>query len=161
MHSAVLDLLRKRRSIRQFLPRTVEPGKIEALIEAAVRTPTSRGRNPGNSSSSTTRTCCANSETPSKTARYFYPRLPWRSLLRQILTRVMSGLKTARSPPWSFNWLQKSSALAAAGFRSACDPMMPYPLQKASSKNFWAFLIRMQLNALSASATRQRINPVI
>jgi len=46
MQSAVLDLLRKRRSIRQFLPRAVEPGKIETLIEAAVRTPTSRGRNP-------------------------------------------------------------------------------------------------------------------
>ena len=46
MNSAVLDLLRKRRSIRQFLPHSVERDKIEALIEAAVRTPTSRGRNP-------------------------------------------------------------------------------------------------------------------
>ena len=46
MHSAVLDLLRKRRSIRQFQPRVVERDKIETLIEAAVRTPTSRGRNP-------------------------------------------------------------------------------------------------------------------
>jgi len=46
MKSAVLDLLRMRRSIRKFLPRSVEPGKIETLIEAAVRTPTSRGRNP-------------------------------------------------------------------------------------------------------------------
>jgi len=46
MNSTVLDLLRKRRSIRQFLPQVVERDKIEALIEAAVRTPTSRGRNP-------------------------------------------------------------------------------------------------------------------
>jgi len=46
MNSAVLELLRKRRSIRKFLPHTVERDKIEALIEAAVRTPTSRGRNP-------------------------------------------------------------------------------------------------------------------
>ena len=46
MESAFLDLLRKRRSIRQFQPRAVEPGKIDALIEAAVRSPTSRGRNP-------------------------------------------------------------------------------------------------------------------
>ena len=46
MDSTLLDLLRKRRSIRQFLPRPVERDKVEALIEAAVRTPTSRGRNP-------------------------------------------------------------------------------------------------------------------
>ena len=46
MKSAVLDLLRMRRSIRKFLPRAVGPGTIETLIEAAVRTPTSRGRNP-------------------------------------------------------------------------------------------------------------------
>ena len=46
MNSTVLKLLRKRRSIRHFLPRTVEPDKLEALVEAAVRTPTSRGRNP-------------------------------------------------------------------------------------------------------------------
>lgn len=46
MKSSILNLLRMRRSIRKFLPRAVEPGKIEVLIEAAVRTPTSRGRNP-------------------------------------------------------------------------------------------------------------------
>ena len=46
MESAFLELLRKRRSIRQFLPRAVESSKIDALIEAAVRSPTSRGRNP-------------------------------------------------------------------------------------------------------------------
>jgi len=46
MESAFLNLLRKRRSIRQFQPRAVEPGKIDALIEAALRSPTSRGRNP-------------------------------------------------------------------------------------------------------------------
>jgi len=46
MNSVILDLLRKRRSIRKFQPQSVERGKIEALVEAAVRTPTSRGRNP-------------------------------------------------------------------------------------------------------------------
>ena len=46
MESAFLNLLRKRRSIRQFLPRAVESSKIDALVEAAVRSPTSRGRNP-------------------------------------------------------------------------------------------------------------------
>lgn len=44
--SIVLELLRKRRSIRQFADRPVETDKIEALIEAAVRTPASRARNP-------------------------------------------------------------------------------------------------------------------
>ena len=44
--STLLKLLRKRRSIRQFADRPVETDKIEALIEAAVRTPTSRARNP-------------------------------------------------------------------------------------------------------------------
>ena len=46
MESALLELLSKRRSIRQFMPRAVEQSKIDALIEAAVRSPTSRGRNP-------------------------------------------------------------------------------------------------------------------
>lgn len=46
MQSSILDLLRKRRSIRQFTSRPVETEKLNALIEAAVRTPTSRGRNP-------------------------------------------------------------------------------------------------------------------
>lgn len=44
--NTLLDLLRNRRSIRQFTPQAVEPEKIDALIEAAVRTPTSRGINP-------------------------------------------------------------------------------------------------------------------
>ena len=47
MNSVILDLLRKRRSIRKFQPQSVERDKIEALVEAAVRTPTSRGRYPG------------------------------------------------------------------------------------------------------------------
>ena len=44
--TTVLELLRKRRSIRQFTKQAVEPEKVDALIEAAVRTPTSRGLNP-------------------------------------------------------------------------------------------------------------------
>lgn len=44
--TVILKLLRKRRSIRQFTKQLVEPEKIDALIEAAVRTPTSRARNP-------------------------------------------------------------------------------------------------------------------
>lgn len=46
MNSELLNLLRKRRSVRRFLAKPVEPAKIEALVEAAVRAPTSRGRNP-------------------------------------------------------------------------------------------------------------------
>jgi nitroreductase len=42
----MLKLLRKRRSIRQFTRQPVEADKIEALIEAALRTPTSRAREP-------------------------------------------------------------------------------------------------------------------
>lgn len=42
----MLDLLKKRRSIRRFEPRPVEPEKIDLLIEAVLRAPTSRGRNP-------------------------------------------------------------------------------------------------------------------
>lgn len=41
----VLKLLRKRRSIRQFSNLPIEADKIDALIEAAVRAPTSRARN--------------------------------------------------------------------------------------------------------------------
>jgi len=44
--TTILDLLRKRRSIRQFTNQPVAAEKVDALIEAAVRTPTSRGRNP-------------------------------------------------------------------------------------------------------------------
>jgi nitroreductase len=46
MNSAVLNLLRKRRSIRQFTKQKIDPEKVDAIIEAAVRTPTSRGLNP-------------------------------------------------------------------------------------------------------------------
>jgi nitroreductase len=41
-----IDLLRKRRSIRSFLERPVEPEKIELLTEAVLRSPSSRGINP-------------------------------------------------------------------------------------------------------------------
>lgn len=42
----MLDILRQRRSVRQFEPRPVEQEKIEALAEAVLRAPSSRGRNP-------------------------------------------------------------------------------------------------------------------
>ncbi|MDH3999299.1 MAG: nitroreductase family protein [Desulfuromonadales bacterium] len=42
----VLETLRKRRSIRQFEARPVEAEKVDLLIEAALRSPTSRGRSP-------------------------------------------------------------------------------------------------------------------
>jgi len=41
-----LDLLRKRRSIRQFEDRPVEKGKIDLLVEAMLRSPSSRSLNP-------------------------------------------------------------------------------------------------------------------
>ncbi|MGE5558329.1 MAG: nitroreductase family protein [Bacillota bacterium] len=40
------DLIRKRRSIRQYLTRAVEPDKIELMVEAALRAPSSRGLRP-------------------------------------------------------------------------------------------------------------------
>ncbi len=46
METNLLKLLRKRRSIRKFTDQPVESDVIDALIEAAVRTPSSRGRNP-------------------------------------------------------------------------------------------------------------------
>ncbi|MFO7713184.1 nitroreductase family protein [Desulfosarcina sp.] len=41
-----IDLLRSRRSIRKFEDRPVEPGKVDLLVEAALRSPASRGFNP-------------------------------------------------------------------------------------------------------------------
>jgi nitroreductase len=41
-----LSLLQKRRSIRKFKPQPVEPEKVEQLIEAALRSPSSRGLSP-------------------------------------------------------------------------------------------------------------------
>jgi len=41
-----LSLVQKRRSIRQYLERPVEKEKIELLVEAALRSPSSRGFNP-------------------------------------------------------------------------------------------------------------------
>jgi len=40
------DLIRKRRSIRRFLDQPVEPEKINMLMEAALRAPSSRSLNP-------------------------------------------------------------------------------------------------------------------
>jgi len=42
----LLPLLQRRRSIRQFQPRAVEAEKVEVLVEALLRAPSSRGRNP-------------------------------------------------------------------------------------------------------------------
>lgn len=42
----LLELLRKRRSIRRFAERSVEGDKIEMLLEAALRSPSSRSLNP-------------------------------------------------------------------------------------------------------------------
>jgi nitroreductase len=41
-----LTLLEKRRSIRKFKPQPVEKGKMDALVEAALRAPSSMGGNP-------------------------------------------------------------------------------------------------------------------
>lgn len=41
-----IDLIRIRRSVRKFRDRDVEPEKIDLLIEAALRSPSSRGFNP-------------------------------------------------------------------------------------------------------------------
>ena len=42
----MLELLHKRRSIRRFQPQPVEEEKVGQLIEAMLRAPSSRGRNP-------------------------------------------------------------------------------------------------------------------
>jgi len=42
----VISLIQKRRSIRSFLQKPVEAGKIDLLIEAALRAPSSRDLNP-------------------------------------------------------------------------------------------------------------------
>jgi nitroreductase len=42
----ILSLLQKRRSIRQFRPQPVEAEKVDHLLVAALRAPSSRGRNP-------------------------------------------------------------------------------------------------------------------
>jgi nitroreductase len=42
----MIELLRKRRSIRKFLPEKVNPGHTDTIIEAALRAPSSRGINP-------------------------------------------------------------------------------------------------------------------
>ena len=41
-----IDLLRSRRSIRKFEDRPVETEKVELIVEAALRSPSSRGGNP-------------------------------------------------------------------------------------------------------------------
>lgn len=41
-----LSLVQKRRSIRRYLDKPVEPEKIDRLVEAALRSPSSRGLNP-------------------------------------------------------------------------------------------------------------------
>lgn len=41
-----IDLLRSRRSIRQFQERPVEQAKVDLILEAALRSPSSRGFNP-------------------------------------------------------------------------------------------------------------------
>ena len=42
----MIELLRKRRSIRKFTDEQISPESIQTLIEAALRSPSSRGTNP-------------------------------------------------------------------------------------------------------------------
>ena len=42
----MIEIIRKRRSIRKFKPQPIEPEKIDLLKEAALRAPTSRNRRP-------------------------------------------------------------------------------------------------------------------
>jgi len=42
----LIDLLRARRSIRRFTDQPVEPEKLDLLLEAALRSPSSKGNNP-------------------------------------------------------------------------------------------------------------------
>jgi nitroreductase len=42
----LLSLLEKRRSIRKFQPESLKPDEVDALTEALLRSPSSRGRNP-------------------------------------------------------------------------------------------------------------------
>ncbi len=42
----MIELLRNRRSIRKFTSKKITPEAIETIIEAALRAPSSRGRNP-------------------------------------------------------------------------------------------------------------------
>ncbi len=42
----ILPLIQKRRSIRKYQRRKIEPDKIQALVEAALRSPSSMGYNP-------------------------------------------------------------------------------------------------------------------
>jgi nitroreductase len=42
----LLSLLQSRRSVRRFLPRPIEQEKIDQILEAALRAPSSRGRQP-------------------------------------------------------------------------------------------------------------------
>jgi len=44
--SDMMELLRKRRSIRAFTPEPVAPETVELLVEALLRSPSSRGKNP-------------------------------------------------------------------------------------------------------------------
>jgi nitroreductase len=41
-----MSIIQKRRSIRKFLEKPIEGEKIDMLVEAALRSPSSRGRNP-------------------------------------------------------------------------------------------------------------------
>jgi nitroreductase len=42
----LISLLQKRRSIRRFLPKSIEKEKVDLLLEAALRSPSSRSLNP-------------------------------------------------------------------------------------------------------------------
>jgi nitroreductase len=42
----MLELLRKRRSVRRFIERPIEAEKVEQLVEALLRSPSSKGRTP-------------------------------------------------------------------------------------------------------------------
>jgi len=91
----MLDILRKRRSIRRYKDKEIEPAIIEQLKEAALRSPSSRGINPWRFLFITDRARLEALSRAKESGSSFLKARAWEWLSARRVMNRMSGSKTA------------------------------------------------------------------
>lgn len=132
-----LNILKKRRSIRQFEARPVEPEKIETLVEAVLRSPSSRSLNPWEFVVVTDPAILAALAACKPHGATFVKNAPLAIVVCADPENAMSGSRIPPSPLSSCIWPPPISGLAVAGCRFACANTTGRGWQRSISPNFW------------------------
>ena len=132
----ILPLIQKRRSIRKYQKKPVEIDKIQTLVEAALRSPSSMGYNPWEFVVVDDADLLDKLSRPNPRARPSLRMPLWASWSAPIPKEAPSGSKMPPLRALIFNSLQSPWALAVAGSRSARECMTRQRQPKPISLRF-------------------------